>query len=72
LNIADRDALLIPAGVQFAGVEDESTADTPGAAPRREPFWSFLLAALVVLLACELLMSNWLARQRSGMAVNTV
>jgi hypothetical protein len=71
LNVADRDALLVPAGLQFAGVEAESAVETANAAPRREPFWSFLLAALVALLAGELLMSNWLARQRSGMAVST-
>jgi hypothetical protein len=57
--------------LQFAGTETAATVKTADTAPRREPFWSFLLAALVALLAGELLMSNWLARQRSGMAVST-
>ena len=72
LNIADRNALLVPAGVQFAGSEAVAAVESTDTAPRREPFWSFLLAALVALLAGELFMSNWLARQRSGLAVNTV
>jgi hypothetical protein len=72
LNISDRDALLVPAGVQFEGTESTAVVNTAETAPRREPFWSFLLAALVALLAGELLMSNWLARQRSGMAVSAV
>jgi hypothetical protein len=71
LNTAERDALLIPAGVQFAGADNVATAATADTAPRREPFWSVLLAALVALLIVELLMSNWLARQRSGYAVST-
>jgi hypothetical protein len=71
LSEADRDALLVPAGVQFAGAEAVATAETAASSPRREPFWTFLLAALVALLAAELLMSNWLARQRSGLAVST-
>jgi hypothetical protein len=66
---ADRTALLVPAGVVVAGAE--STASEPvEAAPRREPFWSALLAALVSLLAIELLMSNWLSRRRSGFAIS--
>jgi hypothetical protein len=65
-----RDKLLIPAGVQFAGAEAPA-ATTRESAPRREPFWGYLLAALVALLAGELLMSTWLARQRSGLAVST-
>jgi hypothetical protein len=70
LSEKDRDKLLIPAGVQFAGA-DVPVATTRDAAPRREPFWGYLLAALVALLAVELLMSTWLARQRGGMAVST-
>jgi hypothetical protein len=70
LSKADRDKLLIPAGVQFAGA-DAPVATTRETAPRREPFWSFLLAALVMLLISELLMSTWLARQRSGLTVST-
>ncbi|HEX2474339.1 MAG TPA: hypothetical protein VHK01_06330, partial [Lacipirellulaceae bacterium] len=67
---ADRDKLLTQAGVQFAGANAPSVA-TRESAPRREPFWGILLAALVALLVGELLMSTWLARQRSGMAVST-
>ena len=49
---------------QRNGRSDEDTA------PRREPFWGLLLAALVVLLAGELLLSGGLARQRHGFAVS--
>jgi hypothetical protein len=70
LNETDRDKLLVPAGVQFAGA-DVPAAKVREAAPRREPFWGYLLAALVALLAGELLMSTWLARQRGGWAVST-
>ena len=70
LSEADRDKLLIPAGVQFAGAEAPVVAARE-TAPRREPFWGFLLAALVALLVSELLMSTWLARQRSGLVVST-
>ncbi|HEY3394971.1 MAG TPA: hypothetical protein VGK58_19860, partial [Lacipirellulaceae bacterium] len=65
-----RDNLLVPAGVQFAGANARAVA-TRDSAPRSEPFWGVLLAALVALLVGELLMSTWLARQRSGMAVST-
>jgi hypothetical protein len=70
LAAEERDKLLVPAGVQFAGAEARvvPSRDSP---PRREPFWGFLLAALVALLIGELLMSTWLARQRSGWAVST-
>jgi hypothetical protein len=68
---ADRTSLLIPAGVQLAGAE-ESAPQPADSSPRLDPFWGVLLAALVALLAGELLLSNWLARQRSGIAVSTV
>jgi hypothetical protein len=71
LTDTNRDKLLIPAGVQFAGAES-AAPDTRESAPRREPFWGYLLAALIALLACELVMSTWLARQRGGLAVSTV
>jgi hypothetical protein len=71
LTEADRTSLLIPAGVQLAGAE-ESLPQRAESAPRLDPFWGVLLSALVALLAVELLLSNWLARQRSGFAVNTV
>jgi hypothetical protein len=70
LSDADRAALLTPAGVLLAGSEP-SVREKAVASPRREPIWSPLLAALVVLLAIELLMSNWLSQRRSGMAVST-
>jgi hypothetical protein len=65
-----RDKLLVRAGVQYAGTDAPVTSPRE-AAPRREPFWGYLLAALVALLASELLMSTWLARQRGGLAVST-
>ncbi|HJQ81636.1 MAG TPA: hypothetical protein VJ828_16860, partial [Lacipirellulaceae bacterium] len=66
----DRDKLLVPAGVQFSGA-NASTVATRDSAPRREPFWGILLAALVALLVSELLLSTWLARQRAGLTVST-
>jgi hypothetical protein len=67
----DRTALLAPAGVRFAGAEPAEETKEPRVPPR-EPFWTTLLAVLVALLAVELLMSNWLSRRRSGLAVSTV
>lgn len=61
------------AGLQFDG----QTADTSTAIaniqprPRAEPIWGTLLLALIGLLVGEQLLSNWLARQRSGVAVTT-
>jgi hypothetical protein len=54
----------------FDGAE---SADTPlvDLATRQEPVWGLLLGALVALLGGELLLSHWLARQRSGVAVST-
>ncbi len=69
LGTAERDNLLEPAGVHFSG----GAATLPEGnetAPRREPLWGMLLAALVALLASELLMANRLARQRAGFAVS--
>jgi hypothetical protein len=68
---ADRVSVLTPVGVQLAGAE-ESIPEPTESRPRLDPFWGVLLAALVALLAGELLLSNWLARQRSGLAVSTV
>jgi hypothetical protein len=69
LTDAARDQLLATAGLQFSGKATLNVARR-ASAPRREPFWGFLLAALVTLLVGELFMSTWLARQRSGMAVS--
>jgi hypothetical protein len=69
LSATERDSLLEPAGVHFSG----ATAKLPEgneAAPRREPLWGLLLAALVALLAGELLIASRLARQRAGFAVS--
>jgi hypothetical protein len=70
LTAADRDKLLAQAGVQFAGAKT-AAVQTRDSAPRREPFWGILLAALVALLVSELMLSTWLARQRSGLTVST-
>jgi hypothetical protein len=70
LTAVDRDKLLAQAGVQFAGAM-AAAVQTRDSAPRREPFWGILLAALVALLVSELMLSTWLARQRSGLTVNT-
>src|SRR4029079_3538068 len=69
LGTAERDGLLEPAGVHFSGaVAKMSQANEK--TPRREPLWGLLLAALVALLAGELLMASRLARQRAGFAVS--
>jgi hypothetical protein len=71
LSDGDRTALLAPAGVVLAGTEPVDEIEKPRVQPR-EPFWTTLLAVLVGLLAIELLMSNWLSRRRSGLAISTV
>jgi hypothetical protein len=70
LTEVERDKLVVSAGVQFAGANTPVVA-TRDSAPRREPFWGVLLTALVALLVSELLLSTWLARQRTGLTVNT-
>ena len=62
-------AKLSAAGVGF-GTAPAIVSNKEQAAPRREPFWGVLLAALVALLAGELLLSSGLARQRHGLAVS--
>lgn len=56
--------------LQSAGVQFDAEAEAVGAAsaeaPRREPVWGVLLAALAALLAIELLVASRLARQRHG------
>jgi len=71
LAAADRDGILVPAGIAFSDVKTElpkATVDKP----RREPIWGLLLAALVALLGSELLLANRLSRQRSGFAVSSL
>ena len=70
LTEADRDKLLAPAGVRF-GSAVTPIVRASDSAPRREPFWGYLLAALVALVVSELLMSGFLARQRSGFSIST-
>ena len=62
-------AKLQAAGLTFGGPATKEVATANKAVPRREPFWGMLLAALVALLAGELLLSGGLARQRHGLAV---
>ena len=67
---ADR-TKLAAAGLQFGGAASQAEiASAAAEAPRREPFWGILLAALVALLAGELLLSGGLARQRHGFAAS--
>jgi hypothetical protein len=70
LSATNRTELASAAGLLFDGAE---SADTPlvDLATRQEPVWGLLLGALVALLGGELLLSHWLARQRSGVAVST-
>jgi hypothetical protein len=70
LAAAERDNLLEAAGVHFSGAAAKLPEGNEKAA-RREPLWGMLLAALVALLAGELLMASRLARQRSGFTVDT-
>jgi hypothetical protein len=70
LGAAERSNLLEPAGVQFSGAAAKLPEGNEKA-PRREPLWGLLLAALVALLAGELLMASRLARQRAGFVVSS-
>jgi hypothetical protein len=69
LGAAERDNLLEPVGVHFSGAAAKLPEGNEKAA-RREPLWGMLLAALVALLASELLMACRLARQRAGFVVS--
>ncbi|HEX5472286.1 MAG TPA: hypothetical protein VFW73_10385, partial [Lacipirellulaceae bacterium] len=69
LGRSARERILEPAGLQFSG----ALATLPQSnqiAPRREPLWGALLAALVALLASELLIANRIARHRVGFSVS--
>jgi hypothetical protein len=58
-------------GVRFdETAEPMATATTAVAAPRREPVWGVLLAALVVMLVAELFLANLISRQRQGFEVS--
>jgi hypothetical protein len=69
LAAAERNNLLEPAGVHFSGAAAKLPEGNEKAA-RRDPLWGMLLAALVALLAGELLMASRLARQRAGFVVS--
>jgi hypothetical protein len=69
LGTSVREHVLEPAGVHFAGAV-ATVPEKIESSPRREPLWGMLLAALVALLASELLMANRIARQRAGFAVS--
>ncbi len=70
LTEAHRRSLLMPAGVYWTDTQ-QPPPQPVDSAPRLDPFWGVLLFTLIALLAGELLLSNWLARQRSGFAVST-
>lgn len=70
LDGGQRENLIAWSGLQF-GTSAAAAPSVAETAPRREPVWGALLAALVALLAAELIVSNWLARQRHGFAVNS-
>ncbi len=71
LNSEAREKLVQLAGVQFEGQQATATKSATNVEPRprAEPIWGVLLLALVGLLVGEQLLANWLARQRSGVAV---
>jgi len=70
LSSVERTELASAARLLFDGVEQPETplAETT---PQQAPVWGLLLGTLVALLGGELLLSHWLARQRSGIAVST-
>lgn len=70
LTDSERAQLTATAGVRFGKAEPLETA-APESAPQLEPVWGWLLAALVALLAVELLVANLLARRRFGVEVTT-
>ncbi len=61
------------AGLQFDGQDAAVASAVANVEPRpkAEPIWGALLLALLGLLVGEQLFSNWLTRQRSGVAVST-
>jgi Aerotolerance regulator N-terminal/CARDB/von Willebrand factor type A domain len=69
LNVGQRDNLVAWSGLHF-GTTAAAAPSVAESVPRREPVWGALLAALVALLAAELFVSNWLARQRHGFAIS--
>ncbi|MCG8449118.1 MAG: BatA domain-containing protein [Pirellulales bacterium] len=70
LDAQQQDKLAEWAGLQLDGKPTAATT-TIASAARTEPVWGAFLLLLVALLAGELLLSNWLARQRSGVAIHT-
>ena len=73
LEQEQQDKLVELAGLQFEGNTVEASAAIANIkpSPKSEPIWGVLLAALVVLLLGEQIVSNWLARQRGGTVVTT-
>ena len=73
LESDDQAKLTEYAGLRFEGQDTEVTSSVANIQPRpkAEPMWGALLFALVGLLIGEQFLSNWLARQRSGVAVST-
>ena len=71
LDEAQQADLFAAADIQFDSDGLVAQAAPTQAAPSEEPVWGFLLVALLVLLAGELLLSNWLARQRGGVVIST-
>ncbi|NOZ41005.1 MAG: hypothetical protein GXP24_12390 [Planctomycetes bacterium] len=71
LEQEDRTQLFRWAGVQFEGVQAAATATVTNVEPRprARPIWGALLLALIGLLIGEQILSSYLARQRSGVAV---
>lgn len=70
LSSVERTELASVARLRFDGA-DQPEAPPAESTPQQEPVWGLLLGTLVALLGGELLLSHWLARQRSGVAVTT-
>jgi hypothetical protein len=66
--LADHErAKLSDAGIKFRGADVVALQTTSTVPPVREPLWGLLLAALLALLAVELLVASRISRQRSGL-----
>ncbi len=70
LSDEDREKLFAALELDASADRSADTSQIQTIAPE-EPIWGSLLLVLIAFLAGELLLSNWLGRQRSGVAVST-
>lgn len=67
-RLAEMAQLQFLSAAELVEVAPIEMADAP---PRQSPVWGGLLLALILFLAAELLLANWISRQRAGYAVST-